>query len=411
MKRTIISVVAGLILLIITYFLSSLIMNSGYEIVAKAVTAEENVKVTNVKNSTNDATLSLNSIVQSENKLQLISEVTGIIDFTNIRFKKGQKFKKGQTIIKINSDEAEAFLRQSRSQFQNQIASVLADIKIDYPESYKKWENYFLNYDIEKNIQDLPEQSTNNETFFLTGRGIISSYYGVKSAEERLNKYSISAPFDGIVSSSFVENGTMARAGLVLGEFINSDSFEIEVNIPTEYKPYIIIDKEVNIKLSDESSVVGKINRINNNVNRETQTVSVFVKSNSKKLSDGMYVDLDLSLKSIENSFKISRSMIKNDSIVHTVESMAVKNKIVNPEFFGDNYAIVTGLDDGDLVIKTQIPEIFEGMKVKKSLISSEKINYLFCQLSESNKYSCSIFYCLRNSRYIGLEIIFLPIN
>ena len=187
----------------------------------------------------------------------------------------------------------------------------------------------------------------------------------MKSAEERLNKYSITAPFDGIVSSSFVENGTMARAGLVLGEFINSDSFEIEVNIPTEYKPYIIIDKEVTIKLSDESSVVGKVNRINNNVNRETQTVSVFVKSNSKKLSDGMYVDLDLSLKSIENSFKISRSMIKNDSIVHTVESMAVKNKIVNPEFFGDNYAIVTGLDDGDLVIKTQIPEIFEGMKVK----------------------------------------------
>ena len=38
MKRTIISVVAGLILLIVTYFLSNLIMNSGDEIVAKAVT-------------------------------------------------------------------------------------------------------------------------------------------------------------------------------------------------------------------------------------------------------------------------------------------------------------------------------------------------------------------------------------
>ena len=62
----------------------------------------------------------------------------------------------------------------------------------------------------------------------MTGRGIISSYYGVKSAEERLNKYSITAPFDGIVSSTFFENGTMARAGLVLGEFINSDSFEMK---------------------------------------------------------------------------------------------------------------------------------------------------------------------------------------
>ena len=365
MKRTIISVVAGLILLAVTYFLSGLIMNSGDEIVAKAVTAEENVEVTIVKNSTNDATLSLNSIVQSENKVQLISEVTGIIDFTNIRFKKGQKFKRGQTIIKINSDEAEAFLRQGRSQFQNQIASVLADIKIDYPDNYQKWEEYFLNFDIENNIAELPKQSTNNETFFLTGRGIISSYYGVKSAEERLNKYKITAPFDGVISTSFVENGTMARAGLILGEFINSDSFEIEVNIPSEYKPFVTNDKEVYIKLADDSSVIGKINRINNNVNRETQTVSVFVKSKSKKLSDGMYVDLILSLKSIDNSFKISRSMIKNDSIVHTVESMAVKNKIVNPEFFGDNYAIVSGLDDGDLVIQTQIPEIFEGMKVK----------------------------------------------
>ena len=83
MKRTIISVVAGLILLIVTYFLSNLIMNSGDEIVAKAVTAEENVKVTNVKNSTNNATLSLNSIVQSENKLQLISEVTVKLGLSN----------------------------------------------------------------------------------------------------------------------------------------------------------------------------------------------------------------------------------------------------------------------------------------------------------------------------------------
>ena len=56
----------------------------------------------------------------------------------------------------------------------------------------------------------------------------ISNYYGVKSAEERLNKYKITAPFDGVISTSFVENGTMARAGLILGEFINSDSFEIE---------------------------------------------------------------------------------------------------------------------------------------------------------------------------------------
>ena len=44
MKRTIISVVAGLVLLIVTYFLSGLIMSSGDEIVAKAVTAEENVE-------------------------------------------------------------------------------------------------------------------------------------------------------------------------------------------------------------------------------------------------------------------------------------------------------------------------------------------------------------------------------
>ena len=44
---------------------------------------------------------------------------------------------KGQTIIKINSDEVEAFLRQSRSQFQNQIASFWLILRLIIPKVIK----------------------------------------------------------------------------------------------------------------------------------------------------------------------------------------------------------------------------------------------------------------------------------
>ncbi len=51
--------------------------------------------------------------------------------------------------------------------------------------------------------------SSEKENYFITGRGIVSSYYNLKNLEQRLSKYVISAPFSGILTEALVTEGTL----------------------------------------------------------------------------------------------------------------------------------------------------------------------------------------------------------
>ena len=126
----------------------------------------------------------------------------------NKSFKEGERFNRGETLIEINSDEFNSTVKQSRSELNNLIASVLPDIKIDYAENFNKWKNYFDNLSVEKPISKIPESASEKENLFLVGRGIESTYYKVKNLEERLSKYEIKAPFDGILVKGNISDGS-----------------------------------------------------------------------------------------------------------------------------------------------------------------------------------------------------------
>ncbi len=49
---------------------------------------------------------------------------------------------------------------------------------------------------------------------------VLDQYYGIRALYERLGKYNITAPFDGVVVSAPVEPGTIVTPGTRLGEFI-----------------------------------------------------------------------------------------------------------------------------------------------------------------------------------------------
>ena len=52
-------------------------------------------------------------------------------------FKAGQNYRKSEVLLKIDSKEFLANVKQSRTQLQNLVASVLPDIKLDFPEALK----------------------------------------------------------------------------------------------------------------------------------------------------------------------------------------------------------------------------------------------------------------------------------
>ena len=380
MRKSLVSIGFGLLLLIVGIFISNLIIDLNKSEPTYNNNSLTSVYIELVKNDSNKIEIKRNGKLQSSNRISIISEVQGIKKKNrNKSFKEGERFNKDETLIKINSDEFNSTVKQSRSELKNLIASVLPDIKIDYAENFNNWKNYFDNLSVEEPISKIPESASEKENLFLVGRGIESTYYKVKNLEERLSKYDIKAPFSGILVKGNISDGAFIVPNQILGEFIDPNNFEVGVNIPVNFIEKIKLNQSVSIiSEGNKDDVIGKIKRINRKVDEMTQTVKIFIEFNNRNLFEGKFVEVKIPLGVIPNSELISRSLLINDNYVFIAnKDNKISKAYVQPLFYNKENDIVTGLEDGTRLITSNVSGIYEGMKIKVVQRWEELLNIL----------------------------------
>ena len=368
MRKSLVSIGFGLVLLIVGIFVSNLIIDLNKSEPTYNNNSLTSVYVEVVKNGSNEIEIERNGKLQSSNRISIISEIKGTKKKNrNKNFKEGENYKKGEIIIEINSDEFNSTVKQSRSELKNLIASVLPDIKIDYSENFDKWKRYFDNLTVENPISKMPDSSSEKENLFLVGRGIESAYYKVKNLEERLSKYKIKAPFDGILVKGNISDGAYIVPNQMLGEFIDPNNFEVSVNIPVNHIEKIKLNQSVSIIYNDnKNTITGNIKRINRKVDEMTQTIKIFIEFNNKNLFEGKFVEVKIPMGIIPNSQIISRSLLINDKYVFIANEDDKISKInVTPLFYNKENVIVSGLNDGTRLITSNVSDVYEGMKIK----------------------------------------------
>ena len=243
----------------------------------------------------------------------------------------------------------------------------MPDLRLDYPEYFEKWQTYLDGFDINKSTPQLPETASEKERYFITGRGIISSYYNVKNLEQRLGKYRIVAPFSGILTEALVNKGTLVRSGQKLGEFIDTSVYELEVAVSKRFGDLLELGEEV--MLSDRNDIeqfTGKVVRINGRVDQATQTIRVFIEvKGSDKLKEGMYLQANLEARDEPNAISIPRQLLVDNSQIYVVRDSILDLVEINPVYFSDKEAVISGLPDGTQYLSKSVPGAYAGMRVK----------------------------------------------
>lgn len=364
--RKIIIVVAGVLLLIGANFLSNYFSSSKKVPKQKLEKVVKTVFVNEIKNKSIPIHISANGNLVAKNKLELYAEVQGLLENKNNDFRPGVTFKKGQTILKINSDEFYASILSQRSSLESLIASMIPDIRLDYPNSFKNWETYLNRFDVNKPTSILPESLSNQEKLFVTAKGIYTSYYSLKNLEQRLTKYTIKAPFNGIVTETNVTNGALVRSGQSLGEFIDPSIYELELSVNAEFAHFLDIGKTVELKnLSLDKSWLGKVSRINGKIDITSQTIQVFVDVKGKDLQEGMYLEADVSVKEEKNAIEIDRKLLIENKAVFIVRNNVLDLVEIDPVYFKDHTVVIKGLNNGTKLVSKPIPGAYDGMPIQ----------------------------------------------
>lgn len=371
-----ISILLGILALVGAFFVSKQLSSKKAPPKKKEnpVPVIREVEVFKVQNGSASSQMEVQGSLAAYNKVDIFAEVTGMLRSTTKPFKIGTYFKKGETLLDIEKEEATLTVLSQKSSLINTIMALLPDLKIDYPQSYPQWGKYVDNFDVNSPIQPLPVALSDQEKYFIGTKNLSTQYYTIKSAEKRLSKYKVYAPFSGVITETMITPGSLVRAGQKTGSLMQTGDYELQATVNLSDLKYIKKGTKV-LLYSDavEGNWKGTVRRVSDLIDPNTQSVVVFIGVKGRDLREGMYLKGKLNTQSVNNALAIPLDLLVNQNQVYKVENGQLRLQNITVLNTNATQAIVQDIADGTLLVKNKMVGAFEGMEVKPIELTASK--------------------------------------
>ena len=373
-KRKVIVTTIGIIILL-AFSMAFQAMLAGGKEEKKESKVEESIRYVHAIPVTYDelsSPITSQGRVLSKNIVALSAEASGKLMSGRISLKKGARFKKSDKLYQIYDKEDQLALRASKSEFLTIVARMLPDIKIDFLDVYPTFHTFFDQISLDKDLPALPKQDIDSSSkfkTFLATRNFLNTYYRIKQNELRLKRFSGYAPFDGTFTSVNVEVGAYVNPGQQIAMMVDNSRLEIEVPLEAKYIQWVKRGMKVSIQTElGEDLGVGNITRISPFVDAGTQSLSVFVGVNRREMPNlfyGQYVRVVYKDFTVKDVMRLPRSSVFNHNQVFIVKDDLLIKKDVEIRKIEDKDILVSGLEEGAMVVDEPLVDARENTKVK----------------------------------------------
>jgi len=370
--KTLLRIAAGLAILGFGLFVMNVLISMKPEpqVIERPVAARA-VRTTDVYPRTCFPTIPVEGRVESLYRLEIMTETTGVLAMSRGKeFREGTEYRAGEVLLSLDATEAEEQLKSQRGRFLQLLSNALADLEYDFEGSWSKWDRFAASVQVDRKLPALPDPKSDQERLFLANRGIISTYHAIRAAEERLEKYTIKAPFNGTLASANVRPGGLVRAGQVAGVLLGQDEFEVKTAVHARYLD--TVEKGDGVQFKDEQGnlvAAGQVHRVSGNIDAMTQSASVFcrvraIKGKEDAVRDGRFLTGEIKSAPIQQSYLLSSNLLMEDGSVYIVEEEKLKTQSVQLLFESRTEVIVQGLKPGTQLLDEVLATAFDGMPV-----------------------------------------------
>ena len=303
-----------------------------------------------------DHYIELQGIVTTKQNVLIYPETAGTL--LKVHVKEGQKVNKGQTLATIDNGGMASQLQQMKTQ--------LKLVKTTYQRQERLWKQK-----IGTEIQYL-EAKTNFEF----------QQNSVKQVRSQLNKYTIKAPFSGIIDQVIKDQGNVVAPGgpgTEVFRLINLSNMFIEVLVPESYISNITIGKEVKVFFPVlNKTILSKIKQTGNfiNPNNRSFTVKISVSNKGGNIKPNMTAKVHINDYSNEQAILIPQSIISENAkgeqyafVVSNVNAENIadahKNIIKTGKTQSGYVEVLSGIAKGQNIIQEGARSVKDGQQVK----------------------------------------------
>jgi len=321
-----------------------------------------------VKNELHQLSLISYGQITPNSEIILSFEVPGKLEQGDLIVKPGTNFRIGQILYRVNSEEAFYSLSSRKSNLSNLVVGILPDIELDFPSEKNKWINFLNGLNPSQLLPELPEMSSAKERMFVTSRNLIAEYYNLKSAEARMEKYIYVAPFNGTVITTYAESGSIVNPGGQIAKIAKTGDYEVKVPIAMDdLELYKGKSSAEFINAGGKKIATGKIIRISNVINQQTQSADVYYSISplkDQKIYNGMFVNVSINQEIAKEAMTLPLSAVQNGIVNVLNDSIIAQYPVLIVGEKADSI-FVTGLKNGQLVVLEQIGEVGKNVNYK----------------------------------------------
>jgi multidrug efflux pump subunit AcrA (membrane-fusion protein) len=316
-----------------------------------------------------------NGTIEARRTIDIISEVQGIVTYAKNDLKSGTFVKKGEVICKIDKRLSENIFQSQYAEFTRLLTLFLAFAYSESDELHEKWSKYANEIDINEPIKELPEIYDERERNQVISHKIFTQYYAVKNAEITLSKHKIVAPFSGYITSNGIVKDSYVNFGQKLASLQNVSDIEISVPLLLDDAKWIDFANSPEVKIywrnDPDSWVSGKINRKENQLNPDSQSINVFVSLTNESLNEflfpGNYVRVLIEGITIPDVAEVPRYIVDNDNNMYFVDdsSRLGRTKVNIVSIQGDIVLIEKTLPESTKIVTSILQKPLIGMLIE----------------------------------------------
>jgi len=319
--------------------------------------------------------------VQAEYVMELKSEVSGRIVKSELEL--GAKVSPGTMLAQIDTGDLELQIEKTQNDFDalKQSIAVGSAIKLDLDTATEALENYERltktgNYppaelDKQRRLVRQIEQKLALEK--VTNKQQTDFYENsLKVQHRQLDKMTITAPFEGIVSAVFARPGDLIGANASIATLI-STSRTVEAKISQEDFSGIKLGQKATVRFlgRENDTYEAAVAQILPTAEAETQRylVHLDVKCPAEVLIPGLTGEVNIVVGQRDSKALIPRRALFGNN-VYAVVNGRVKLRAVETGYVSMNIAEITkGLATGDLVIVEELDKFRDGDRVSTELV------------------------------------------
>jgi len=302
--------------------------------------------------------------IRAENRVELFPEVPGKILAGDKPFREGISYQKGETILKLDDSETRLQIQSSRSKFKTLVSALMADIKLDHPETFPLYENWFQSLSGDKPVSPVPGFEEDIRRF-LESKGVYELYYSIKSAENRLEKFMIRAPFSGIVSAAKAEPGQVVGPQFHLGTLVDPSLFILNASIDPDDGEWILPGQTLEVSNQNQNRIyTATIKRVNPSVDLASQQVFVYLEVSGDNLQEGMYLEGEIDSKKIKELARIPKTALTRTRYVIAKRDGQLIEVPVQIEELERSHLWISGLENGEEIV-ADVSEPVSGRIIK----------------------------------------------